>query len=80
MSIFCVTAGCKCVLAKVLAGNLPALELHRAMSFEARRRAPMKKVAIEGGLRLEPTDEATDTYVIELVLEREQYMKRDMRA
>jgi hypothetical protein len=80
LEYLCLTAGCKRVLAKVLAGNLPALELHRAMSFETRRRIPMKMVAIEGGLRVEPTDQSTDTYVIELVLEREQYMKGEMHA
>jgi len=80
LDYLCQTAGCTRVLAKVLAGNLPALELHRAMAFEVQRQIPMKTVAIESGRRLEPTDDDADTYAIELVLESEQYRKGDVRG
>jgi RimJ/RimL family protein N-acetyltransferase len=74
------SAGCKRVLAKVLAGNLPALELHRAMAFRISRRIPMKAVAIEGGRRLEPADDDADTYALELVLESDEYRREARHA
>jgi len=73
------TAGCMHVIAKVLAGNLPALELHRSMAFEARRNIPMKAVSSDRGRRFEPTNEAGDTYAIELVLQAEKYKRAGSR-
>lgn len=69
------TAECKRIVARVLAGNVPALELHRAMAFHISRQIPMRAVVVDGGRRFEPVSEHGDTYAIELVLECDQYKK-----
>jgi hypothetical protein len=76
------TCACERVIAKVLVGNLPALELHRAMAFQMTRRIPMKSVVIDGGRRLEPvSDEADmDTYAIELAIEKSDYRRAARHA
>jgi hypothetical protein len=40
----------------------------------------MRTVPTEGGFRVEPAEDSTDTYAIELILEREKYVKGEMRA